>query len=484
MVDNKITNMEVSPDEGSSTEKPPSAKRPRSRIPEVEEDSVEDSFLREARSIQENLRVFLFDKKLTNKTRNYINGKVDQIIDLLVTLNSKVKSNENEHKGVSVSALVQKVVKETLESPSVVELISNKLMEKSKPMEAPVPSSSEITINRLPILTKPGPSKTTEAETSLTEAATFQVVKSKRARKKAKAQQNKIELNQDKTEDGILGKPDEKPSIEYKPKTLAQIVKSLPTKPTMTAKSTYLTISGPGKTPGDIISGLPSPNELGINASIVRATKAGSVLVRLEDSSHAKKIIGWQELRAKGLQAKLALRKKPKVEVKGVPQAWGAAELARFLWDRLPEKSGSTPLVQDDLRPLFSSVARNGFTKNWVLEVHPMVRFQLLEMGTLEGGWWTLMIKDYLDAPRCTKCQGYGHTKATCTVDALVCIWCAGSNHVMKECQKKKDMTKPTCINCLRENNCPSQSQHKSGSRECPVHIKWCKEVAKRTFYE
>lgn len=82
MVDNKITNMEVSPDEGSSTEKPPSAKRPRSRIPEVEEDSVEDSFLREARSIQENLRVFLFDKKLTNKTRNYINGKVDQIIDL------------------------------------------------------------------------------------------------------------------------------------------------------------------------------------------------------------------------------------------------------------------------------------------------------------------------------------------------------------------------------------------------------------------
>lgn len=380
--------------------------------------------------------------------------------------------------------MVQQVLEKTLSSPALHAMLTKIIIDESVPklIEA-ISVEGRVRPNDL---TPPVevPSRTLEESNKGATPAmpspaneSFTVVKSKRRRRKTKAIGNEES-----------GKGDPKATtalpVTPKPKSMAEIVKSLPLKPTQAPKPTYLTISGTGLSPVDIINGLPSPAEIGVKAEIVRATKAGSVLVRLDDSSHVTKVIGWQELREKGLQAKLALRKKPRLEVRGVPHGWDSAELVRFLWGRITEKSVSTQLIKDDIRTLFSSKARNGFTKNWVLEVHPMVRFILMDMGSVEGGWWSMSFKDYLDAPRCTKCQGYGHTKATCKEDAVVCIWCGASGHVMKECPRKNVSVAPNCINCERANTPLTERKHKSGSRECPVHLKWAKDVAKSTYYE
>lgn len=486
MAENKVINMEESSEGATLKEKRSLAKRPRHRSSDTEEEneeSLKGSFLHEAKSIQTNLRIFLknFDKKMNNTTRNVIEEKIDRLIKIIEIFDKNNKYKEKE-KGDSMSELIQKVVKETLESPQVLKAIRSQMTEKSMPRlsEVNMPSKN-------PSVLLAGTSEESNEpilrNIEITENESFEVVRSKRSRKKAGSRKKRTDGNQNEEIKAKTSVQDNTSKTE-KPKTMAEIVKSLPSKPSNTSKGTYLTISGSGKSPVDIINGLPSPAEIGVKASIVRPTKSGSILVRLEDSSHANKVIGWQGLRQHGLQAKLALRKKPKLEVKGVPPSWGAEELAEFLWERLPEKSVPTPLVQGDLRPIFSSMARNGFSKNWVLEVHPMVRFQLLEIGCLYGGWWSLTFKDYLDAPRCTKCQGYDHTKATCKVDAIICIWCSASGHMMKECPKKKSMVEPTCVNCVRANKHPTQTKHKSGSRECPVHLTWCKEVAKRTYYE
>lgn len=79
---------------------------------------------------------------------------------------------------------------------------------------------------------------------------------------------------------------------------IADIVKSLPKK-LIETQLTYVTISGAGKRPDDIISGLPSPTDIGVKASIVRATKAGSILVRKENSSNAAKVIGGKNFKTK-----------------------------------------------------------------------------------------------------------------------------------------------------------------------------------------
>lgn len=389
----------------------------------------------------------------------------------------KKKNTEIGEKYEEVSVLVQRAVEETLSSPNLHAMLTDIIVEKTVPKLIEGFTMAGISTDQ------PLPSEEASREVQLiddrpAESLTpFTLVRNKKSKRKAKKTGNDRTEKRDGNQKTEL-------SGERKHLTLAEIVKSLPLKPDQAPKPTYITISGAGQNPVDIINGLPSPAQIGVKAEIVRATKGGSVLVRLDDSSHVTKVIGWQELRDKGLQAKLALRKKPRLEVIGVPHGWDSAELVRFLWGKIAEKSAPTQLVKDDLRPLFSSVARNGFSKNWVVEVHPMVRFMLLEMGSLKGGWWSMTFKDYLDAPRCTKCQGYGHTKATCKVETIVCIWCGASGHVLKECPRKKDSAGPNCINCVRANAPLNKRNHKSGSRECPVHLKWAKDIVKSTFYE
>lgn len=454
---------------------------------EASEVGISNDFLQKAKIIQENLRIYLTkaDKSIKNKDQNHINGKIQWFIDAIESLEERTKQYKDKSEGLSL--LVHKAVQETLTSPSVHSMITSIVIEKTVPKV--IESLSGTTMKSNGPLAIPGKSNEKSSATNVTPpeplpaAVPFTVVKSKRNRKKTKKSTGPESLQTEnethKTEaESLTG------SGPNQPKSLAEIVRKLPLKPTQSLKPAFITISGTGKSPVDIINALPSPTEIGVKAEIVRATKGGSVLVRLEDSTHATKIIGWQGLREKGFQAKLAQRKKPKIEVRGVPHSWGSAELTRFLWGRINEKSVPTTLINDDIRPLLSSVSRNGLSRNWVLEVHPMVRFQLLEMAALDGGWWSMTFKDYLDAPRCTKCQGYGHTKATCTVDTVVCIWCAANGHILKDCPRKKEQTGPTCINCVRASAPQSQTKHKAGSRECPVHLRWSNEVAKRTYYE
>lgn len=441
----------------------------------------------DARHIQEGLRAYMKrnDKKSVGSIRDHISNKVQCLVDMIETLQGAIKEEK------CASSLVSKVIDETLSSQRVHEMLAHivetsvsKLIE-TLPVTNNAPQRKDVNTSptRVAIpqdrVIQPGPSRdqlqlvtaNTNSVFTPLENDSFQLV-TRRKRKNKK---------------GVKGgkqNSEKEPKIEKKPKSMADIVKSLPKKPAENKGPTYITISGMGKNPSEIINELPSPTEIGIKATIVRATKAGSVLVRMDDITEATKVIGWQTLRDQGLQAKLALRKKPRLEVRGVPRSWNSAELVRYLWGRIPEKSGPTPLIMDDIRPLFSSVARNGFTRNWVVEVHPSVRFLLLEIGSLDGGWWAISFHDYIDAPRCSKCQGYGHTKATCAVDAVVCIWCAASGHVIRDCHKKKELASPSCINCERANAPNAQRKHKAGSRDCPVHLKWAKEVAKKTFYE
>lgn len=460
-----------------------SVKRPRKCSPETKKGESEGpSLLLEAKRIQENVRMYLIrhEKKTVSSIREHINNKVNTLIDMFASLDNGEQERMN-----NVSSLVHRALMDALSTEEAQGAIKKIVHDNAVPRVtgdhtcmanlAPEPlqpqAGSGKQINIIPVI----PDITEQPSEG------FKLVTNKKRRKRAKPSEISVKPS---TSQEIPRESQKEEKSQVKKMSLADIVRSLPTKPSESTRPTYITISGNGKRPGEIINGLPTPTEIGVKASIVRTTKAGSVLVRMEAGSDVNKVIGCKELRDKGLQARLALRKKPRLEVRGVPLSWDSAELVRFLWGRIPEKSVPTPLIFDDIRALFSSTARNGLTKNWVIEVHPIVRFLLLEIGSLDGGWWSIGFKDYLDAPRCSKCQGYGHSKATCTSNAVICIWCASTGHIIKDCPKKKEQGAPSCINCERVNAPLSQRKHKAGSRECPVHLKWAKEVAKRTFYE
>ena len=491
MVDPIVIDME---EESSQKVSKRNAKRARKGSLDLEANSEEaaaKSLLQSALQIQENLRVYVqrADNGLNIKVQNYINRKILTLIDIIETLDDKSKK---AHTNEDVSELIQKAVHESLKTPSIHEMIARLVIEKTVPKI--IEGLTAARVEPQPqILAKAGHSS--EAQADIREASPagpsaatepYKVVVSKRSRRRTKAANKAASNLNNLIEPTSHVSPEDSAQLQSKPRTMADIVKSLPLKPAeiSNSKPTYVTISGPGKSPVEIISGLPSPTEIGVNASIVRATKGGSVLVRMEDSSQAAKVIGWQGLREVGLEAKLALKKRPRLEIKGVPNSWTAEALITLLRVKLIDKSIPASLVNDGLRPVFSSTARNGITKNWVLEVHPTLRFHLLDMACLNEGWWSMTFEDNLDAPRCTKCQDYGHSKATCPSDALVCIWCAGTGHFLKECPKKLAQAGPTCINCVRAKAHPRHTKHKAGSRDCPVHLNWSQKMAMRTSYE
>lgn len=58
-------------------------------------------------------------------------------------------------------------------------------------------------------------------------------------------------------------------------------------------------------------------------------------------------------------EAKLALKRKPKVEVEGVSISWTAENLEMVLWKKLVAKSVDISENKSHIKPLFSSMARN-----------------------------------------------------------------------------------------------------------------------------
>ncbi|CAH1396485.1 unnamed protein product [Nezara viridula] len=96
------------------------------------------------------------------------------------------------------------------------------------------------------------------------------------------------------------------------------------------AKETYVTIKGQeGWNPRDIWKLLPEDirGEAQMDVDVVKVTYKKDVLVRTKGPEEAKRLIGWDRLREKGLTAQLANKRKPRLEIMRVPSEWSAEML-------------------------------------------------------------------------------------------------------------------------------------------------------------
>ncbi|CAH1397035.1 unnamed protein product [Nezara viridula] len=123
----------------------PSAKRQRKGSPDAREETdkgrVDDSLLQDARRIKENIRVYMnaTDRNVSAKVQKHVNGKMQQLIDIMETIYDK-----NYEK----TFLVQRVVKDTLASSEMYDIIVNALVEKAVPMVIEGLKSESKTIQR------------------------------------------------------------------------------------------------------------------------------------------------------------------------------------------------------------------------------------------------------------------------------------------------------------------------------------------------
>lgn len=169
--------------------------------------------------------------------------------------------------------MIERLIDETLSSQRVHEMLAHivetsvsKLIE-TLPVTNNAPQRKDVNTSptRVAIpqdrVIQPGPSRdhqqlvteNTNSVFTLLENDSFQLVTSSRRKKKNKKGVKGGKQNSEK-----------EPKIEKKPKSMANIVKSLPKKPAENKGPTYITISGMGKNPSEIINELPSPTEIGI----------------------------------------------------------------------------------------------------------------------------------------------------------------------------------------------------------------------------
>ncbi|CAH1390257.1 unnamed protein product [Nezara viridula] len=105
----------------------PSAKRQRKESPDAREETdkerVDDSLLQDARRIKENIRVYM--NATYRNVKKHVNGKIQQLLDIMETINDKKHEK---------TLLVQRVVRDTLASSEIYDIIVKALVEKAVPM--------------------------------------------------------------------------------------------------------------------------------------------------------------------------------------------------------------------------------------------------------------------------------------------------------------------------------------------------------------
>ncbi|KAI5634560.1 hypothetical protein NE865_12685 [Phthorimaea operculella] len=90
-------------------------------------------------------------------------------------------------------------------------------------------------------------------------------------------------------------------------------------------------------------------------------------------------------------------------------------------------------------------------------------------------------IVDHSPLIQCTKCLGFGHTKAICKEKENLCSHC-GDAHLWEKCQKRVEGIAPKCKNCSDKRS-QADMAHNAFSNECKERQKWDAIARSRISY-
>lgn len=137
-------------------------------------------------------------------------------------------------------------------------------------------------------------------------------------------------------------------------------------------------------------------------------------------------------------------------------------------------------LKKETLRVRFRRRARNPLQCQPVLELSPPIWRRLTSVDKIYLDMQRVAIEDYSPLVQCTRCLGYGHTKAACKAEHQACSHC-GLPHTWQECPARADRKPPRCINCV--NTKREDTNHNAFGKECQERKKWDDIARSRVSY-
>nr|CAH7762177.1 unnamed protein product [Callosobruchus chinensis] len=126
------------------------------------------------------------------------------------------------------------------------------------------------------------------------------------------------------------------------------------------------------------------------------------------------------------------------------------------------------------------------YSLNFIIEVDPDVRKQIISCGYLFTSWKKCVVSDHFSVVRCFKCSRFGHAKKDCK-NKTVCSLCS-NEHEDKAC----DSNIKKCGNCFSYNNYmmnqtrtykPFPVDHAASDRLCPCFLERIAVLKSRIDY-
>lgn len=275
----------------------------------------------------------------------------------------------------------------------------------------------------------------------------------------------------------------EKTEISTRKVTYAQVAKREPArKPNHTL---IVSSTDPNKTGDNVIEAIRVALDIkrtGVRVDKVRKARNQKVVLSCGTKEDLD-LIRKQCNTNKTLKAEMARVNNPLIVIKDVLSFHTDAEIIehlkaqnKILWQDLEPKD-------DTLKIRYRKKARNPHECHLVLELSPKLHRRFTEGGKVYIGLQRRPVEDQSPLVQCTKCLGFGHTKAICQEKESFCSFC-GEAHYWEKCLNRLQGKSPSCRNCTKALGTNSTlTAHIAFSNECPEKMKWDAIARSRISY-
>ena len=193
--------------------------------------------------------------------------------------------------------------------------------------------------------------------------------------------------------------------------------------------------------------------------------------------------------KVKTLEVQEAKRRRPMLILKGVHKDVEKDEVLELVGRNNPSIKSAIK-GEGDVRVCFLRRNRNENLYNVVIEVTPLVRVRMLEIGRINIDHQRVHVCDFSPFVQCHHCLQFGHTKNKCPENTpTACYHCASTEHIFEDCPKEvwEDDKKTRCFNCHQHNvktNGSAKENHCALSEACPKVKAMKQRINERIQYE
>ncbi|XP_023210033.1 uncharacterized protein LOC111612967 [Centruroides sculpturatus] len=221
------------------------------------------------------------------------------------------------------------------------------------------------------------------------------------------------------------------------------------------------------------------PSALGIGIDRLKNIRGG-VALEIGNSEDANKLEHFIKKEMPQIIIRKPKKKLPHLAIYSVPSELTREEIPLCIYhqNELFGEYFSEDEFMDNFKIKFRLGKKGKNYNNWVIQVSPQIRIQLLKFDKTSVQWSKCRISDFFPVLQCLHCCRFGHLSSSCSQEDPTCSHCSG-NHSFRDCTNKD---KPAiCCNCKHEGS--SVSGHNARDSSCKLYTRIKNNLIQQTDY-